>query len=165
MNQVGLVGRITKDPVLRKLTEGRIHTSFTLAINRNYRNNEGTVEADFVLCIAWGKLAERIVDYCGKGSLVGVNGRLQTRTYTNKDNVRIYSTEVLIDDVRFYVLKTPLNKGSNEKRMSEGSKIAETIAPIGFGEDQQFADSFPKGTNELTSEFELPKTEVTFPIR
>ena len=107
MNQVGLVGRITKDPMLKQLSEGRILTSFTLAINRNYRNNEGTVEADFVFCNAWGKLAERIAEYCGKGSLVGVNGKLQTRSYTNKENKKVYSTEVLIDDVRFYVLKNP----------------------------------------------------------
>ncbi|MDN4492135.1 single-stranded DNA-binding protein [Ureibacillus aquaedulcis] len=110
MNQVGLVGRFTRDPSLRTFSGNRVQTNFIVAINRNYRNNEGNVEADFVTCIAWGRLAERIVNYCGKGSLVGVNGRLQTRSFTNKDNVKIFTTEVIVDDVRFFILKTPENK-------------------------------------------------------
>lgn len=111
MNHVGLVGRLTKDPVLRELPENRVATSFVIAVNRNYRNSHGEVDADFVLCTAWGKLAENIVQYCGKGSLIGVNGRLQTRSYTNKEHVKVYSTEVVADDVRFYSLKSPGKKG------------------------------------------------------
>lgn len=107
MNQVGLVGRVTKDPVLRQLSDNKNHTSFVIAINRNFRNNQGSIDADFVLCSAWGKLAERINQYCGKGSLIGVNGRLQSRSYTNRDNQKVYTTEVVVEDVRFYALKTP----------------------------------------------------------
>lgn len=106
MNQVGLVGRLTKDAALRQLSGNKSTTSFVLAINRNFRNNHGSVDADFVFCNAWGRLAERIVQYCGKGSLIGVNGRLQSRSYTNKDNVRIYTMEVVVEDVRFYALKS-----------------------------------------------------------
>ena len=165
MNHVGLVGRITKDPVLKQLSEGRILTSFTLAINRNYRNNEGTVEADFVQCSAWGKLAERIAEYCGKGSLVGVNGKLQTRSFTNKENKKTYSTEVLIDDVRFYVLKMPGKKDSIEKDVNEGAHVAESMATFDFGENQHAAGTIPNSTKEVTSDFELPKTEDALPIR
>lgn len=111
MNQVGLVGRFTRDPVLRTFTGNRVQTNFVVAINRNYRNNEGNVDADFVTCVAWGRLAERIVNYCGKGSLVGVNGRLQTRSFTNKENIKIFTTEVVADDVRFFILKQPENNG------------------------------------------------------
>lgn len=111
MNQVGLVGRITRDPALRPLTDNRLQTSFVLAINRNFRNSQGNVDADFVLCIAWGRLAERIVQYCGKGSLIGINGRLQSRSYTNKENSKVYSTEVVVDDVRFYALKSRSDQG------------------------------------------------------
>ena len=75
MNHVGLVGRTTKDLVIRELTEGRVQTTFTLAINRQYKNHEGVNEADFVDCVAWGKTAELIVKYCGKGSLIGIKGR------------------------------------------------------------------------------------------
>ena len=72
MNQVGLVGRLTKDPTLRQLSENKSTVSFVIAINRNFRNNQGSVDADYLLCVAWGKLAERIAKHCGKGSLIGV---------------------------------------------------------------------------------------------
>lgn len=105
MNQVGLVGRLTKDPVFKMIADNRPHASFVLALNRNFKNQQGKFEADFILCIAWGKLAETIHKYCGKGSLIGVNGRLQTRTYLNADKVRVYTTEVVVEDLRFYQLK------------------------------------------------------------
>ena len=107
MNHVGLVGRTTKDPILRQLVEGRVQTSFILAINRTFKNSEGMVEADFVQCVAWGKSAEHIVKYCGKGSLIGVKGRMQTRSYMNRDNQKVYTTEVIVENVRFYTLKSP----------------------------------------------------------
>lgn len=106
MNQVGLVGRITKDPMLHQLTDGSV-INFVIAVSRTFRNSQGTVDADFVQCVAWGKLAEHIAKYCGKGSLIGVKGHLQTRTYVNKDNQKVYATEVSTEAVRFYVLKSP----------------------------------------------------------
>ena len=105
MNQIGLVGRLTKDPTLRQLSENKSTVSFVIAINRNFRNNQGNVDADYLLCVDWGKLAERIVKHCGKGSLIGVTGRLQSKTYTNKDNLKVYTTEVVVEDVRFFALK------------------------------------------------------------
>lgn len=105
MNQVGLVGRLTKDPNFKVISDTKQCTSFVLAVNRNFKNQQGKFEADFVLCIAWGKLAENIYKYCGKGSLIGVNGRMQTRSYTNAEKVRVYTTEVVAEDVRFYKLK------------------------------------------------------------
>lgn len=133
MNQVGLVGRLTKDPVLRQLSEHRAQTSFALAINRNYRNAQGNIETDFVLCVAWGKVAERITKYCGKGSLIGICGRIQTRSFLNKDNERVYMTEVVADEVRFYSLKSPSrNVDSDEtslhitdQRVSENFELPE----------------------------------------
>lgn len=110
MNQVGLVGRMTKDPVLRQLSDNKTQTSFVIAINRNFRNSQGSIDADFVQCVAWGKLAERIVQYCGKGSLIGTNGRLQSRTYMNKEHQKVYTTEVVVEDVRFYALKSRDNQ-------------------------------------------------------
>ncbi|RHW39983.1 single-stranded DNA-binding protein [Lysinibacillus yapensis] len=110
MNQVGLVGRLTKDPNLRTFSEDRVQASFMIAINRNFKNYQGNIDANFVPCIAWGRLAERIANYCGKGSLVGISGRLQSRSYTNKENTKVYTIEVLAEDVRFYVLKTPEGK-------------------------------------------------------
>lgn len=107
MNQVGLVGRLTKDPVLRQLSRNRVQSHFSLAINRNYKNSRGEVETDFILCTVWGKLAEHIVKFCGKGSLIGINGRIQSRSFMNEESTKIYITEVVVEDVRFYRLKPP----------------------------------------------------------
>ncbi|AIY06350.1 single-strand binding protein [Planococcus sp. PAMC 21323] len=101
MNQVGIVGRLTKDPTMRVMTEGRIHTSFVVAVSRNYKNQKGETETDFVLCSTWGRPAHNISKYCVKGSLVAVTGRLQSRSYDKEDGTRIYVTEVLGDQIRF----------------------------------------------------------------
>ena len=114
MNQVGLVGRITKDPTLRQLSEERNQTTFTIAINRPFKNSQGMVDADFIYCVANGKLAEHIVKYCGKGSLIGINGRIQTGSYINRENQKVYTTEVVVEAVRFYVLKSPNQLASTD---------------------------------------------------
>lgn len=105
INQVGLVGRLTKDPIIRELSGNRVQSHFSLAINRNFKNSRGEIEADFILCTVWGRLAEHIVKYCGKGSLIGVNGRIQSRSFVNEESAKVYITEVVVEDVRFYKLK------------------------------------------------------------
>lgn len=105
MNQVALVGRITKDPVLRRLSEGRFQTSFILAVNRKFKNQQGEVDADFILCTTWGRVAENTAKHCGKGSLIGVGGRIQSRTYEREDKSRVFVTEVIGDEVRFLATK------------------------------------------------------------
>ena len=80
INQVTLVGRLTRDPELRLTMEGTSVTSVTLAVNRPFRNQQGEIDADFVQCTLWKKVAENTVQYCRKGSLVGVTGRIHTRT-------------------------------------------------------------------------------------
>lgn len=106
MNQVALVGRITKDPILRKISRDRVQTSIIVAINRNYKNTKGEIEADFILCSLWGRLAENTAKHCGKGSLVGISGRIQSRTYEREDRSRVFVTEVIGDEVRFLSTKT-----------------------------------------------------------
>ena len=109
MNQVALVGRITKDPILRKVSKGRVQTSFVVAVNRNFKNLKGEVDADFVLCTLWGKPAENTAKHCGKGSLIGVGGRIQSRSYEREDRSRVYVTEVIGEDIRFISTKTRTN--------------------------------------------------------
>ncbi|MBZ5202096.1 single-stranded DNA-binding protein [Planomicrobium chinense] len=101
MNQVGIVGRLTKDPAMRVMNEGRIHTSFIVAVSRNYKNQKGEVETDFVLCSTWGRPAHNVSKYCTKGSLVAVTGRLHSRHYDKEDGTRVYVTEVVGDQIRF----------------------------------------------------------------
>lgn len=101
INQVTLVGRLTKDPELKRTSEGTPVTNVTLAVNRHYRNQQGEIGADFVQCKLWNKTAENTSRYCKKGSLIGITGRIQTRHYDNPEGVRVYVTEVLVDSVRF----------------------------------------------------------------
>lgn len=101
INQVTLVGRLTKDPELRLTPEGTSVTNVTLAVNRQYRNQQGEISADFVQCTLWKKTAENTVQYCRKGSLVGITGKIHTRHYTNQEGRKIYVTEVLAETVRF----------------------------------------------------------------
>ena len=105
INQVILVGRLTRDPELRLTTEGTSVTSITLAVNRSFRNQQGEVDADFVQCTLWKKVAENTVQYCRKGSLIGVTGRIHTRNYENQEGKRIYVTEVIAESVRFLETK------------------------------------------------------------
>ncbi|MGE7603901.1 single-stranded DNA-binding protein [Peribacillus sp. NPDC097675] len=101
INQVTLVGRLTKDPELRYTPDGKAVSNITLAVNRNFRNNEGDYQADFVHCTIWKKTAENTAQYCKKGSIVGVTGRIQTRRYDNQEGKKVYVTEVVAELVQF----------------------------------------------------------------
>lgn len=126
MNQVTLVGRITKDPFLREVARGRVQSSFIIAVPRNFKNLKGEVEADFILCTIWGKLAENTVKHCGKGSLIGVGGRIQSRTYEREDQSRVYVTEVIGDEVRF--LSTKSRASDNLYGSASVRKASEMVA-------------------------------------
>ncbi|HEY4553181.1 MAG TPA: single-stranded DNA-binding protein [Bacillaceae bacterium] len=101
INQVTLVGRLTKDPELRYTLEGKAVLNITLALNRHYRNAKGEFDADFVLCTLWNKTAENTAKYCAKGSIIGIMGKIQTRNYENQDGKKVYVTEVVADSVKF----------------------------------------------------------------
>lgn len=101
LNRVVLVGRLTKDPVLRYTESGVAVARFTLAVNRNYTNQQGERETDFINITVWRGLAENCAKFTHKGSLVGVDGRLQVRTYENQEGHTVWATEVVAEDVRF----------------------------------------------------------------
>jgi single-strand DNA-binding protein len=101
MNKIILIGRLTKDVDMRFTQEGKAVANFTLAVDRPYKNQQGEKEADFIKIVAWGKLAEHCGNYIGKGRLVAVCGRLQTRSYKGDDGQRRYVTEVVADEVKF----------------------------------------------------------------
>ena len=97
MNQIIIIGRLTKDVDLRTTQAGKSVASFTLAVNRGF----GKDEADFISCVAWEKTAENMEKYTGKGSQVAVQGRIQTRNYDDKDGKKVYVTEVVAQQVQF----------------------------------------------------------------
>ena len=105
INKVVLVGRLTKDPVLRKTANGASIVSFTVACTRRFKQ-EGQPDADFINTVAWNKTADIVHQYTHKGSLVGVEGRIQTRSYDDQSGKRVYVTEVVADSVQFLESKS-----------------------------------------------------------
>lgn len=111
INRTVLVGRLTRDPELRYTQGGTAVVSFTLAVNRQFTNSQGEREADFVNCVIWRKAAENFANFTSKGSLVGIDGRLQTRNYDNQQGQRVYVTEVVVEN--FSLLES---RSESEKR-------------------------------------------------
>jgi single-strand DNA-binding protein len=101
INNVTLVGRLTKEVDLRFTQNGKAVASGTLAVNRPFKNANGETEADFINIVIWGKPAENTANYTNKGSLIGVTGRIQTRNYENNEGKRVYVTEVVANSVQF----------------------------------------------------------------
>lgn len=101
LNRVVLVGRLTRDPELRYTPNGVAVATFTIAVNRPFSNRQGEREADFIPIVVWRRQAENVANYVGKGSLVGVDGRVQTRNYDNSEGRRVFVTEIVADSVQF----------------------------------------------------------------
>lgn len=98
INRTVLVGRLSRDPELRTTGSGISVATFTLAVDRQFTNSQGERGADFISCVIWRKAAENFANFTNKGSLVGVDGRIQTRSYDDKDGKRVYVTEVVVDN-------------------------------------------------------------------
>lgn len=101
MNKALFTGRLTKDPELRYTPNGVAVCTFTVAVNRNFKNAQGEREADFLQVVSWRQLAELCANYLKKGRLVGVEARIQTRSYDNNEGRKVYVTEFIADDVTF----------------------------------------------------------------
>ena len=135
MNKAFLIGRLTRDPELRYSSSNAAIVNFTIAIDRQYTNNQGERDTDFINIVAFQKQAENIKKYVFKGSLVAVDGRIQTRNYEDKDGKRVYVTEVVADRVQFLD-----SKGSNNG--ASATNVTNDVSPADF----QSADT-PKETN------------------
>ena len=101
MNKIILVGRLTRDPELRSTTAGFSTASFTIAVNRNFKNKDGNYDADFLSCVAYRNTATFVSRYFKKGNLICVEGRVQTRNYDAQDGSKRYVTEVVVENVEF----------------------------------------------------------------
>lgn len=109
INRVVLIGRLTRDPELRKTQSGTSVCSFTLAVNRR-QNQDGTQDADFIQCVAWNKLADNIQLYQKKGNQLGIEGRINTRSYDNQQGQKVYVTEVIAENVQFLTPRNDFNE-------------------------------------------------------
>lgn len=97
MNSICLVGRLTKDVELRYTPSNVAVATFTLAVNRTFKNENGEREADFINCVMWRQQAENLANWAKKGALIGITGRIQTRSYDNQQGQRVYVTEVVAE--------------------------------------------------------------------
>ena len=123
MNRVELIGRLTRDPELRYTGSNIATTRFTLAVNRPFQSQNGEQGTDFISVVVWRKQAENVKKYCTKGSLVAVEGRIQTGSY-EKDGQRVYTTDVVADSVQFLE-----SKAQSENRMSSDNS---DLSPADF---------------------------------
>lgn len=119
LNNVSLVGRLTKDPELKYTPNGVPVCSFAIAVNRSFSNQNGEREADFINCVVWKKPAENMANYLSKGSQIGLTGRIQTRNYEGQDGKKIYITEVVAENISY--LEPKGDSSSQGKNKSQGN--------------------------------------------
>ncbi|CRV22898.1 single-stranded DNA-binding protein [Staphylococcus saprophyticus] len=146
INRVVLVGRLTKDPEFRTTPFGVSIANFTLAVNRTFTNAQGEREADFINVVVFRKQAENVNNYLFKGNLAGVDGRIQSRTYDNKEGQRVFVTEVVADSVQFLEPKSQ-SKGQSQQQIGQANPQQ---APA---KDNPFAN--PNGPIDITDD-DLP---------
>ena len=115
MNIIILMGRLTSDPILRYTPSNKACARFNIAINRNYKNENGEKITDFLSVVAWGNQAENINTYFKKGSRIALTGRLQNNNYTKEDGSKVYSTDVVIEHFSFVDYKKSDDESIEEK--------------------------------------------------
>lgn len=131
VNSVILIGRLTKNLELRQTSTGKSMTYFNLAVNRNFKNEQGVSEADFINCAAFGKQAENMARYLGKGSLISVEGRISTRNFQGNDGKTVYVTEVIVGSVTF--LESKKQQGNTSQYEQTQNSGYSQQANNGFG--------------------------------
>lgn len=105
LNQIILVGRLTGDPTKKELENGKSVCNITLAVNRSYKNADGVYETDFIDCVLWNGIAQNTSEYCHKGDIIGVKGRIQTREIEKEDGTKEKKMEIIAEKVTFLTSK------------------------------------------------------------
>ncbi|AFV51036.1 single-stranded binding protein [Lactococcus phage Q33] len=150
INNVTLVGRITKEPELRYTPQNKAVATFTLAVNRAFKNANGEREADFINCVIWGQQAENLAKFAKKGALIGITGRIQTRNYENQQGQKVYVTEVVAEN--FQMLES--NKAQGQQASKPQAQIKKPQAPDPF--KTPAADPFSGGKPMEINDDQLP---------
>ena len=137
MNSVQLTGRLTRDPEVRYTDGGLTIARFTLAVNRRFKQ-EGGPDADFIRCVAFGKTAEFIEKYFAQGRKMDLNGRIQTGSYTNQDGQKVYTTDIVVENVEFGESKASQGNHGNSNQDSGGTDDGFMSIPEGIDEELPF---------------------------
>ena len=133
INNVVLIGRLTRDPELRYTPSNVAVATFSLAVNRNFKNQAGDYEADFISCIMWRQQAENFANWLKNGALVGITGRIQTRSYDNQQGQRVYVTEVVAES--FQILEKKDNSANNASMENQIPPSFEKTNPMDISDD------------------------------
>jgi single-strand DNA-binding protein len=161
MNKAILVGRVTKDPELRKTSSSQSVVNFTVAINRTFTNANGEREADFINCVVWGKQAENMATYVAKGSLIGVDGRIQTRNYEDVNGNRVYVTEVVADNVQYLDTKGASQTSSQPQAFNNNNSANNT--PKANHDAGNFFDDFTSNdSSDILSGLDIADDDLPF---
>ena len=143
INNVVLIGRLTRDAELRYTPSNIAVATFNLAVNRNFKNQAGDREADFINCMIWRQQAENFANWCKKGNLVGITGRIQTRSYENQQGQRVYVTEVVAES---FQLLEKRDKTADYSSMDQMPASFGATNPLDISDDdlpfQEYSDEY-----------------------
>jgi len=166
MNKVVLIGRLTRDPELRYTGNNTPVATFSLAVNRNFSNQQGEREADFINIVVWRKQAENVKNYLTQGSQCAIEGRIQTRNYDDQNGQKRYITEIVADNVEFLGSKNSSNNSNNMNSFAPPASSSSNAepTPYDFGNANE-----PKGTDinsnpfaDFGSSIEISDDELPF---
>lgn len=151
INNVVLVGRLTRDAELRYTPSNVAVATFSLAVNRNFKSQNGEREADFINCVIWRQPAENLANWAKKGALIGITGRIQTRNYENQQGQRVYVTEVVADNFQMLESRATREGGSQSSyngggynNQSSNDAFSSSSQTPNFGRDESpFGNSNP----------------------
>lgn len=137
LNNVSLVGRMTRDAELRYTASNQAVATFTLAVNRNFKSQNGEREADFINCVIWRQRAENLANWAKKGALIGITGRIQTRNYENQQGHRVYVTEVVAENFRLLEFNNQSNHNQNQgqPRHNQQPDFGRNASPMDISDD------------------------------
>ena len=135
LNNVSLVGRLTKDAELKYTPSNQAVATFTLAVNRNFKSQNGEREADFINCVIWRQQAENLANWAKKGVLIAITGSIRTRNYENQQGQRVYVTEVVADNFQLLESKDRGNQSQGNSQPDFGRNEAMQSSPMDISDD------------------------------
>ncbi|EXJ24303.1 Single-stranded DNA-binding protein [Alkalibacterium sp. AK22] len=151
INNVVLVGRLTRDPELRYTGSGIAVATFSVAVERPFSNAQGERETDFVNCVAWRKTAETISNFTRKGSLVGVTGRIQTRNYTNNEGRKVYVTEIVCENFQMLEPKSVTEKRAQNEGANTGGS--------GYSNSSNYSQNSSSNYSQQNNQNQAPRNK------
>lgn len=164
INNVVLVGRLTRDPELKYTGNNIAVASFSLAVNRNFKDANGERETDFINCVIWRQQAENLANWAKKGALIGITGRIQTRSYENQQGQRVYVTEVVAEN--FQMLESRNSQGNQQ---NQGNSFQNGNSPQGGNanggynqQPQQQTPNFGRNNQMQGNPMDIQESDLPF---